>query len=165
MNQYISKSSVNDTFREISNFSFTEKKKAAHVLDVNSKEYDDLVNFVLDAINECSKDFLDKADRIDRIVKLADEMTWVDEPYDEEVLKAINDVISTSKELLSSLNQQYDTAVAFFIPRKICIKELETFKLAIDDLNESILDLDEIFFKIPSDTEFNEITKRLVAKK
>ena len=72
----------------------------------------------------------------------------------------INDLISSARELRSSLVRQY-VLINPFRTKGIAKEEIKDFKNSIDELKEVCQDLDSVFFFLPENSEFQEITKEL----
>jgi hypothetical protein len=69
-------------------------------------------------------------------------------------------LIAAAKDLRSSLVRQY-VSMTSLTKQGIAKQEIKDFKYAIDDLRESIEDLESVFFFLPEMPEFKETTKKL----
>jgi len=145
------KSRITETVSEVRSFSFSEKRES--VID------EERVNAFLDTILEFRSMIKEKAEKILSISERMEELTWFTDP-DEESLMLLNDLISSVKDVHSSLIRQY---VSFGSLRKkgIAKDEIKLFKRAIDDLKESYEDIESVFFFLPKMPDFVETTKKL----
>lgn len=145
------KPQILETFQNVRNFSFEEKKEA--LLDEVK------INSLLDDILFFKKSLTVKTVRIEKIIEVIEKTTWFSD-LDQESLLLINDLISSIRNLHSSLIRQY---VSFNSLRKqkIAKEEIEDFKSAIDDLKDVANDLDSRFFFLPCIEEFEDTTKEL----
>jgi hypothetical protein len=152
MEAIANKSKINDTLDSLREFSFNEKKSP--LID------EERVNALLDAILELKKSIKVKAERIYSINERLESITWFDD-LDEENLMAINDLISTAKDLHSSLIRQYVSLNNAFHKNGIAREESKMFKNSIDELKEIYGDLESVFFFLPKMPDFVDTTKQL----
>lgn len=142
---------IQSTFTSVRDFSYTEKK--------NSLSEDEINNQFLDAILDLKTSIKEKTSKIHGVNDRMEKLTWFND-LDEECLMLINDLISSAKDLRSSLIRQY---ISFDFLRKkgIAKEELKDFKNSIDELKETCQDLESTFFYLPELPEFIETTKQL----
>ena len=145
------KSEIVDTFSKVRSFSFEEKK--APVLD------EERVNSLLDAILDFKSGLIEKTNRIYNINERIEKLTWFND-LDEESLMLLNDLISSAKDLRTSLIRQY-ISINFFRKKGIAKEEIKDFKNSIDELKESYEDLESVFFFLPEMPHFVETTTKL----
>lgn len=145
------KSEIIDTFSTIRSFSFQEKKTP--LLD------EEMVNSLLDKILEIKSGLKEKTNRIDDVNKRIEKLTWFNN-LDEESLMLLNDLISSTKDLRTSLVRQY-VSMNFYRKKGIAKEEIKDFKNSIDELKESYEDLESVFFFLPEMPEFIETTAKL----
>ncbi|HEV8081845.1 MAG TPA: hypothetical protein VGP55_01505 [Chitinophagaceae bacterium] len=145
------KSQISDTFSSVRNFSFEEKKASLY--------NEEKINALLDAILDFKDKFQEKTERINEINEKIEKLTWFDE-LNDECLRLINDLISSIKDLHSSLIRQY-VALNYVRSKGIAKEEIRNFKSAIDDLKDSYQDLESVFFFLPEMPDFKETTKQL----
>jgi hypothetical protein len=146
------KSKISQTFENVREFSFEEKKKAS--------VYDEAkINKLLDKILELKKIFADKTVKINGVIEKIEQLTWFTD-LDSELLKSINDLISSIRDLHSSLKRQY-VALNGIRSKGIAKEEIKNFKAAMDDLKEVASDLESRFFFLPNISDFEETTKEL----
>ena len=145
------KSEIVDTFSNVRNFSFQEKK--VPLLD------EERANSLLDAILDYKSNLKDKTKRIYNVNERIEKITWFDN-LDEESLMHINDLISSAKDLRTSLIRQY-ISMSFLRQKGIAKDEVKDFKNSIDELKESYEDLESVFFFLPEMPDFVETTTKL----
>jgi uncharacterized phage infection (PIP) family protein YhgE len=145
------KSKISETFSVVRSFSYREKK--------NPLISEDVTNSFLDAILVFKTKIKGKAETISSITKKMDKLTWLTNP-DDESLMLLNDLISSAKDLYSSLIRQY-VYLSAMRKKGIAKEEIKCFKNTIDELKESIEDLESVFFFLPEMPEFVETTKQL----
>lgn len=145
------KSEITNTFSTVRNFSFEEKKVSLYD--------EEKVNAFLDAILDFKNTFQKKTDKISTLTEKIEKITWFDD-LDDECLMLINDLISSIKDLHSSLVRQY-VSLNFIRSKGIAKDEIKNFKNAIDNLKEVYQDLESVFFFLPEISEFKETTKQL----
>ena len=73
---------------------------------------------------------------------------------------SINDLISSIRDLHSSLLRQY-ISLGFLRSKGIAKEEIKGFKSSIDDLKDVAADLESRFFFLPNISGFQETTKEL----
>lgn len=145
------KSEIVDTFSNIRSFSFQEKK--APLLD------EERINLLLDAILDFKSGLIEKTDKIYKMNERIEKITWFND-LDEETLMLLNDLISSAKDLRTSLIRQY-ISMNFFRKKGIAKEEIRDFKNSIDELKESYEDLESVFFFLPEIPDFVETTSKL----
>lgn len=145
------KFAISNTFNNIRNFSYKEKKSP--ILEVEK------TNSFLDAINDFKEELKSKTIDIYEINSRIEKITWFND-LDEECMMILNDIISSAKDLRSTLIRQY-ISLSFLRKDGVAKQEIKDFKNAIDELKESYEDLESVFFFLPQMTEFKETTKKL----
>lgn len=145
------KSEIANTFSNIRSFSFQEKKTP--LID------EEKVNAFLDAILDFKSGLQEKTDKIYEINEKIEGLTWFND-LDEESLMLLNDLISSAKDLRTSLIRQY-VSMSVFRKKGIAKEEIKDFKNAIDELKESYEDLESAFFFLPEMPDFVETTRKL----
>ncbi|MFK7973119.1 MAG: hypothetical protein AB8F95_22300 [Bacteroidia bacterium] len=145
------KETLQSTYSNVRSFSFQEKRN--ELLD------EERINFFLDAINAFKSSLDSKTNKINKLNESLEKLTWLND-LDEECLLLMNDLISSARDLKSSLIRQY---VSMEILRKkgIAKEEIKLFKASIDDLQESYEDLESVFFFLPEFRDFEETTQKL----
>ncbi len=145
------KPKIADTFEKVRAFSLQEKKES--VFD------EPRINMLIDKILEFKKTFTEKTNKINSLVEKIEEITWFNN-LDNDTLLSINDLISSIRDLHSSLLRQY-ISLNFLRSKGIAKQEIKKFKTAIDDLKDVAADLESRFFFLPNISNFQEITKEL----
>lgn len=121
---------------------------------LNSDKSD--INEVLDAINKTRKDIKYYSEQARSLDKLFTDITWLDIKTIEEET-AIKDAIKTAKEYYILLNQQLMLYKKNLYPHNICKKDIEQLEAAIEDFEETVYEVEEIFFVLRKDDEFNRL--------
>lgn len=151
METAIYKYKISETFENVRQLSFDEKKESV---------FDEVkINKLLDTILEFKKVFNDKSIKINALVEKIEKITWFSN-LDNESLMSINDLISAIRDLHSSLFRQY-ISLNFIRTKGIAKEEIKNFKSSIDDLKEVAADLESRFFFLPNNFDFQETTKEL----
>jgi hypothetical protein len=145
------KSEISNTFSSVRNFSFEEKKFSVY--------NEEKMNAFLDAILEFKNTFQMKTEKIIEINESIERVTWFND-LDEESLMLINDLISSIKDLHSTLIRQY-VSLNLIRSKGIAKEEIKNFKNTIDDLKENYQDLESVYFFLPEIPDFKETTKLL----
>jgi hypothetical protein len=151
MESISNKTEIINTFYKLRSLSFQEKK--APLLEEES------YNLLLDAILDLKKGLKEKTSKIYTINEKIEKITWFND-LDEECLMLLNDLISSAKDLRTSLIRQY-ISMDFLRKKGIAKEEIKDFKNSIDELKESYEDLESVFFFLPEMPEFVENTKKL----
>jgi hypothetical protein len=145
------KSEISNTFSSVRNFSFEQKKFSIY--------NEERMNAFLDAILEFKNTFQRKTEKIVEINDRIERLTWFND-LDEESLMLINDLISSIKDLHSTLIRQY-VSLNLIRSKGIAKEEIKNFKNTIDDLKENYQDLESVYFFLPEIPDFKETTKLL----
>lgn len=145
------KPQIAETFEKVRAFSFKEKKESVFT--------ETKINKLLDKILEFKKNFAEKTNKINSLVEKIEEITWFNN-VDNETLMSINDLISSIRDLHSSLLRQY-ISLGFLRSKGIAKDEIKRFKASIDDLKDVAADLESRFFFLPNISDFQETTKEL----
>ncbi|MEA5459933.1 hypothetical protein VB796_12835 [Arcicella sp. LKC2W] len=145
------KSEISDTFRSVRDFSFHAKKESLYD--------EEKINAFLDTILEFKLILEKKTMTINNVIEKIEKLTWYNN-LDDESLMLINDLISSIKDLHSTLIRQY-VSLNIIRSKGIAKEELKKFKIAIDDLKETYQDLESVFFFLPEIPNFKETTTLL----
>jgi hypothetical protein len=145
------KPQILETFENVRNFSFEEKKEAV----MNETK----MNKFLDRIIDFKKSLKIKTDKIEEIIESSEKISWFNH-LDDDSLLIVNDLVSSIRNLHSSLHRQY-ISLQYIREKGIAKVEMKNFISAIDDLKEIANDLDSRFFFLPNNDEFDKITKEL----
>ncbi len=145
------KSEIVNTFSNVRSFSYQEKKTP--LMD------EERVNSLLDAILDFKNSLKEKTNKIYNVNERIEKITWFNE-LDEESLMLLNDLISSAKDLRTSLIRQF-ISMNSFRRKGIAKEEIKDFKNSIDELKESYEDLESVFFFLPEMPDFVETTSKL----
>jgi uncharacterized protein (UPF0305 family) len=146
------KSIIEETFSNIRTFSYDEKRSSA--IDEHK------INTFLDRLLDFKKSLNQKTEKINSLSNRMADFTWFND-LDEECLMQLNDLISATKDLRTSLIRQYVAMNNTFVKRGVAKEEINNFKEAIDNLKEAYEDLESTFFFLPAIPDFVETTKQL----
>ena len=145
------KEEISGTYESVREYSYQEKKSPL------LKE--GIINSFLDAILDFKSDLKKKTEIINEFNQHFEKVTWIN-AIDEECLRLLNDLISITKDLYSTLIRQY-VMMDPLRQRGIAKNEIKDFKLAVDELRESFTDLESVFFFLPEMPDFVETTNEL----
>ncbi|MCW3085442.1 MAG: hypothetical protein JWP12_2808 [Bacteroidetes bacterium] len=122
-------------------------------------EQEEIINNFLDSINGFKKELQRTISEIEFLTGKFEELTWYT-GLSENELKALNELIASSKDLRSVLIKKY---VSYNEIRRqgIAKTEIICFKHSIDDFTEAYKDLESVFFFLPQNKEFQDITNKL----
>jgi len=151
MESHTYKFRISETFENVRKLSFEEKKES--VFDEAK------INKLLDKILEFKRMFTEKIHKTNSLVEKIEQITWFNN-LDDDSLMSVNDLISSIRDLHSSLLRQY-ISLNFLRSKGITKEEIKKFKASIDDLKDVAADLDSRFFFLPNITDFQETTKEL----
>jgi len=140
--------SVTDIKTKISDIISTETK--------NKISEEDKINEFLDNINNVKRSILARKDAILKIDGLLIELTWYD-AEDEETEAELDDLMKAVNQFHTSLLVEYVALKRRFPQKKLFKIVLSELKSAIDDLEDSAIEVDNIFFGLRKDDEFNTL--------
>ncbi|MES2578265.1 MAG: hypothetical protein V4589_11695 [Bacteroidota bacterium] len=127
--------------------------------ELTSKEKQFAVDSLLDKILGFQKRIKVKSERVAFISAKFEEFSWFID-MDDECLDLMRGLLDTALEYHKALIKYY-VARSWAIRKGIARESMYEFKNNIDDLKERIHDLNEIFFVLKNDEDFNDITKKL----
>lgn len=143
---------ISQTFEKVRSLSYNEKR--------NFISTEESINTLLDTINELKQSVNSKKQTIDSFVGILEQITWLND-LDETCLIKINEIISLSRDFHATLIRYYNSLVENLIAKGIARREIQNFKLSIDDLKEIIEDLESVFFYLPKMPDFQETSRIL----
>ena len=146
------KKQISNTFTSVSDFSFSEKNDPL----LEEKNMNKFLDAILDFKSMLSK----KTKKLNKLNVNIEKLTWINDGLDKGCLKALNDLISSAKDLRSSLVRQY-VNMDSIRSSGIAKDEIKDFKYSIDELREIYSDLESVYFFLPNIPEFKETTKEL----
>jgi len=127
--------------------------------ELTTKEKQFAVDSLLDKILEFQGRIKEKSTRVAFINSKFEEFTWFVD-MDDECLGLMRNLLDTALKYHKALIKYY-VDCSWAIRKGIAREAIQEFKNNIDDLKERIHDLDEIFFVLKDDVDFNDITKKL----
>jgi hypothetical protein len=142
---------INTVNEEVKETSFEAKTNVLSEAEINK---------FLDGINSVRGILIEKTNKLNSIIEKVESISWAND-VDEECLRTLNELIASSRDLHSIFVKEY---VRFLNPLKIrgiCNTEIKSYKLAIDSFKEVYSDIESVFFFLPKDSEFIELTERL----
>jgi len=145
------KETIGKTIEIVKETSYAEKK--SHI-----PERDDIDKF-LDTLLIIQKKTNESSEKVEYINDCLEKLTWLNE-VDEDSLKEINSLVGSAKYLHSILARQY-ILIGNLRKKGLSKEVIKRFKDSIDNLKESIFDLDSVFFGLPQIPGFLETTKEL----
>lgn len=145
------KTEIENTFTSVRAISFKEKKSP--LLD------EEKVNAFLDAILDFKATLTEKSKTINVINERVEKITWFND-LDDDCLMLLNDLISSAKDLRSTMIRQY-ISMSFLRKKGIAKEEIKEFKNSVDELKEVYEDLESVYFFLPKIPAFIETTKQL----
>lgn len=118
------------------------------------------INLLLDAINDFKKSINDRVEKIEKLENLYTKLTWHDitDPEDEELLKKL---ITQAKKFHSKSIREVAKLRTTFWPKNICRSEISAFQNCLEDLEETVFEVEEIFFVFRKDDEVNNLLESL----
>tara|TARA_B100000315_G_C14441899_1_gene525092 strand:- start:474 stop:920 length:447 start_codon:yes stop_codon:yes gene_type:complete len=114
------------------------------------------INKFLDTINNLRDRIIDRTSKLEELDDLFTRLTWlnIEDKKEEDLLKQ---VIDRAKKFHSRLIRNYANLKRNLWKENICRNELENYKYSIEDFEDSIFEVEEIFFSLRKDEEFNDL--------
>lgn len=135
-----------------SEVSRTLSKESKSVADFNSQKN---IDCFLDSINDLKKVLRDGSKSLKRVDDLLGLVTWFENVgHDDE--KGLMEMIDYCLEAHGFMLRQYVQVRRVFWPLNIARKEMSDFKDALDNMEESLFELNQIFFELRKDPKFNK---------
>lgn len=156
-------------FTSIMNCEIAEKKIAEfqHKVDEQSYgerlalvSYEERVNKFLDGIIELRKHLTVNSDKLEILTDGIEDLTHLT-GLNEDCLKAVSSLIASCNDLIGLHKRLYVRLNSAFRTKGIARGEIKRFKRHIEDFEESVQDLELVFFVLPSDEKFQTQSKRL----
>ena len=118
------------------------------------------INNFLDSINKLKVSLNNRVEKLKQIDSLFAQLTWVDikSKEDEELIKKI---IIDSKKFHSKLLRNYVNLKNSLWQSNICREEITCYKNILDDIEDSVFEIEQIFFSLITDEEFNNLLKSI----
>jgi len=134
--------------------------KITDVIQKNSNKLSEIENIdkFLDNINLYRKEINRRIDIVEKIDKLLLNLTWFDANtlFEEKIIKLL---IDDTKIFFKMLLDTYLIDKKYFSNHKLFTKELKELEFAIDDLKETITDVEYVFFDFRKDKKINKLFK------
>lgn len=118
------------------------------------------INRFLDGINNLRTKLVERTEKIEKLDELFSQLTWYDLKNQEEE-DLMQSVISKSLSFHSKSIKNFVSLKRSFWKDKICRDEITSYKNTLDDFEESIYEVKEIFFNLRKDSEFNDLMNSL----
>lgn len=118
------------------------------------------VNDFLDSILIKKRQISKQTDVFKKLDSLFTDLTWYDAKNEEEE-GLVRDVISKVKKYHSKFIRSYVLLKKGFWQDNICREEISELKEALDDFEDSIYEVEEIFFTLRKDDEFSNLVNSL----
>lgn len=144
------------------------EKISSIMSDVKTASYDEKreqpteeqVNGFLEAISSLRNFLEEKTHKIDHLTNGLEELSWLTN-LNEDNLKAINELISGARDLRRSLIKTYVRFNTKVKSRGMMVVEINNYKRSIDDLTETINDIESVYFYLPKNPDFLDVTSLL----
>ena len=144
---------ITETFNQVSTFSLKKKREQEEVI----------VNHFLDSILKLQSDVNDDSAFLEDLVVRFEKISWMEESSEklkkEETLNLINAIISVTMDVHRIILDRY-----IFLnknARKYASNEIKRLKIALDDIKEACIDLEDIFIFLPADKDFQSANDEL----
>jgi hypothetical protein len=110
----------------------------------------------LDGINTIRAKLVNQTERLKKLDHLFTQVTWLDISNAEEE-KLLKDVIAKSKRYHSKSIQNFATLKTTLWQKNICRSEIIAYKESLDDFEDTIFEVEQIFFSLRNDQELNDL--------
>lgn len=143
---------MTDTIIGIKNEVDSILSKESRAVSVLSKE--EITDRFLDSINALRKSLRVSTAGLVKVDELLSKVTWLDAAeVDDETLESL---IDSGLQAHRILLLNYVRLRRAFWQENIAKKELAAFKDALDNFEETLFELNQIFFELRKDEDFNE---------
>lgn len=118
------------------------------------------INNFLDSFNAFKTKLSDRVEKIKQLEKLFTDITWLDlkNQEEEELLK---DVIHRSKLFYSKSIKDVAYLRTKYWRKNMFRSEITEYQICLEDFEDTIFEVEEIFFSLRKDDEFNDLTNSL----
>lgn len=114
------------------------------------------VNRFLDTINSTRIKIVKMTSNLNHLEELFTKLSWLDIQNSEEEL-LVKKVITQAKKYHSSSIKNYILLKKTLWNEGICKIEIDNYKDSMDDFEDTVLEIEQIFFVLRKDDEFNDI--------
>ena len=129
--------------------SYSVPVKKDYVLNVSHE----LIKVLKIKVNELKETLRNKEERAEKMISLLEQMTWVSKP-DAESLAIVKEVVNDAKNYIQH-EIEFTSFVKPLISKGLIKKEYDLYISLIDDLRETVQDVESVFFILSKDQEFN----------
>ena len=114
------------------------------------------VNRLLDAINSTRTKIIKMSSNLYNLDELFTKLSWLEiANLEEEIL--IKKVLAQAKKYHTNSLKNYILLKNTLFKDGICKIEIEDYKNALDDFEDTVLEIEQIFFILRKDDEFNSL--------
>ena len=114
------------------------------------------VNRLLDAINSTRTKIIKMSSNLYNLDELFTKLSWLEiANLEEEIL--IKKVLAQAKKYHTNSLKNYILLKNTLFKDDICKIEIEDYKNALDDFEDTVLEIEQIFFILRKDNEFNSL--------
>lgn len=135
--------------------STASKRKVPHSEDLEKK-----LNRFLDAVNSTKQDLRTAVAEMGPLAVEIEQVLWFTDVA-PEVLAVLQNIIRLTGVISANMVRAYARINSVFQPRGIDRTELRAYKQLADDLRELAMDLNDRFFVLPADQEFQDLMQQL----
>ena len=118
------------------------------------------INNFLDSFNMFKTRLLDRVSKIQQLEQLFTNITWLD-LKDQEEEKLLKDIISRSKLFYSKSIKDVAILKSKYWRKNMFRTEITEYQNCLEDFEDTIFEVEEIFFSLRKDDEFNHLTNSL----
>lgn len=118
------------------------------------------INKFLDHINKLKSRIVARTEKLKELDALFTKITWLDLENEEEE-KGLKEVIHQSKKFHSKSIKDFTSMKKNLWQENICRSEINNFKDALDDFEDSVFEVEQIFFSLRKNDEFNDLINSL----
>lgn len=118
-------------------------------------EQERIDNF-LDTINRIKSKLLVRIEKNKKLDSLFSQITWLNiESNEDEIL--LKKVIEKAKKYHNNSLKDYAYLNSMLTKKNICKKEISDYKVSLDDFEDTVIEVEQIFFSLRNDQEFNDL--------
>lgn len=114
------------------------------------------VNRLLDAINSTRTKIIKMSSNLSNLDELFTKLSWLEIANSEEEI-LIKKVLAQAKKYHTNSLKNYILLKNTLFKDGICKIEIEDYKNALDDFEDTVLEIEQIFFILRKDDEFNSL--------
>lgn len=136
--------------------------KITDVIQANSSKLSETekINKFLDNINLYRKEINKRIDFVEKTDKLFSKLTWFDAntEFEKQIVRLL---INKGKAFYESINSLYIADKKQYKKHGLFYAELQRFEISKDELNETLAEVEHLFFELREDKEFNELMESI----